>query len=160
MNTLAEWAQAWGVPPAALEDLRNRMISLDYYAPPAVPGLSEAAVQAAARVRASKIGMRVWRNNVGAFHDPESGTFMRFGLANDSAQVNARIKSGDLVGVRPVLIGPEHVGQRIGQFVSFECKHSGWRWTGTEREHAQMNWANLVQAFGGEARFITSAEQI
>lgn len=160
MNTLTEWAQAWGVPSAALEDLRNRMTSLDYAAPVPVPGLSEAAVQAAARVRASKLGMRVWRNNVGAFHDPDVGTFMRFGLANDSAQVNAVIKSGDLVGVRPVLIGPEHVGQRIGQFVSFECKHSGWRWAGTEREHAQLNWANLVQAFGGEARFITSAEQL
>ena len=116
--------------------------------------LTEAQVQALARVEASEAGLRIWRNNVGVAFD-DKGTPVRFGLANDSKQVNQAIKSADLVGIRPILILPEHVGTTIGQFISRECKASDWRYTGTAREQAQQAWHELINGLGGNSCFLT-----
>ena len=116
---------------------------------------NEATVQAAVRLAASKAGWRLWRNNVGTLLDSR-GVPVRFGLANDSKNVNAMIKSGDLIGIRPVLITPEMVGTVIGQFVSIECKRGGWRPSATdEHERAQARWAEIVLLHGGYAKFST-----
>lgn len=150
---LDTWARAWGIPAPAMNDLRARLLGLEGSPAPAPAGTSEAAVQAQVRLEASRKGLRVWRNNVGAFHDPDSGAFVRFGLANDSAQLNRVIKSGDLIGIRPRVIQPGDVGLLIGQFVSREVKRGGWRYTGSAREVAQLNWINLVNSLGGDASF-------
>lgn len=152
---LSDWAIRWGVPAAAIADLQTRLLGLDGGADVAVPGRSEAAVQANARFVARKRGIYLWRNNVGAGYS-EDGQFMRWGLANDSAQVNKVLKSADLIGCAPRVIQPSDVGKLIGQFVSWECKAEGWRYTGTPREVAQVAWANLVNSLGGEARFVSS----
>lgn len=158
---LTEWARSWGVPDAALADLRVRLGALVEHTPNETPKpLSEAAVQAATRVRASKLGISLFRNNVGAVHDAERGVHIRFGLANDSPQINRVCKSGDLIGIRPRIIQPSDIGHVIGQFVSIECKHGGWEWGGTEREIAQQNWASFIVSRGGEARFVSSADQL
>lgn len=153
MSALNEWALAWNVPMAALHDLARRLGELDEI-PPAVPGRSEAAVQASVRVEASQKGMRLFRNNVGALKDAR-GVPVRYGLANDSAALNARIKSGDLIGWETVTITPEMVGQHIARFLSVECKEEGWQFTGTPREEAQQAWAHLVLAAGGRALFVS-----
>lgn len=114
----------------------------------------EASVLDAVRLEASRLGIRLWRNNVGA-GQLTNGNFIRWGLANDSATVNKFIKSADLVGIRPVLITQEHVGKTFGQFISREIKHTGWRWRGDERETAQKRWADLVASLGGDACFAT-----
>lgn len=152
---LDDWARTWGVSAEAMRDLNAQLGALDYL-PPIATGKSEAAVQAAVRAQASRYGMRLWRNNVGV--DPEN--HVRYGLANDSSQLNAIVKSADLIGIRKRLIAPEDVGTLIGQFVSFECKHGAWKWSGTEREIAQRNWAAIITAWGGEARFVTGPEQV
>lgn len=152
MTTLSAWAIRWGVPMAALVDLQQQMGMLDP-APEPHEGRSESAVSNDVRLEASRQGMRLWRNNVGQLSD-ENGRPVRYGLANDSPQLNKVIKSADLIGIRPVLIGAEHVGQTIGQFVSIECKAEGWRYAGTPREEAQQKWATLVLSLGGDARFI------
>lgn len=157
---LSEWATRWRIPAAALADLRDRMLGLDGGCPAPVAGVSEAAVQATVRIEASRAGMRTWRNNVGAFTDPESGSHIRYGLANDSASVNRVIKSADLIGIRPRVIQPGDVGHLIGQFVSYECKRPGWKYAGTDREVAQTAWATLILSLGGDARFITGPGQI
>jgi hypothetical protein len=97
----------------------------------------------------------LWRNNVGALQTP-AGAWVRFGLANDSPALNKRLKSADLIGVRRVLIGPQHIGHTIGQFVSREAKHATWR-PGEDpaRETAQFAWAALVNSWGGDARIVT-----
>lgn len=121
--------------------------------------LSESAVINLVKLEASRKGLRLWRNNVGAMHDPQSGTFVRFGLANESPAMNKQIKSGDLIGIRPVTPVCEvcgYEGKPIGQFVSREVKNSAWTYRGTEREQAQFNWMNLINAMGGDAAFATS----
>ena len=160
MNTLVDWALQWRIPPLALADLQQRVLGLDGAAPEYRSDLSEAGVQARVRIAASRAGMRLWRNNVGAFHDAERNIHVRFGLANDSPQVNAVMKSADLIGIRPRTIGPGDVGTLIGQFVSYECKHGAWVYRNDEHERAQLAWLTLVSALGGEARFVTSDQGV
>lgn len=149
---LEEWAVKWGVPYDALADLRDqmRLNGGDYM--PEKAGASEAAVQAVVRLEASRKGVLLWRNNVGALKD-ERGMLVRYGLANTTKGENTILKSGDLVGVRPVIIGPQHVGRTLGQFVSREIKEKGWQYSATPREEAQLAWASLILSVGGDASF-------
>ena len=115
---------------------------------------NEATIQARLRLEWARRGDILWRNNVGALPDPR-GVPVRFGLANDSAAVNAHVKSGDLIGIKRVLITPDMVGAVVGVFVSREVKAGGWRYAGTPREVAQQRWIDLVRSLGGDASFIT-----
>lgn len=120
---------------------------------------SEAAVQAQVRLEAARKGLRLWRNNVGVLTD-ERGVPVRYGLANDSKQLNSVVKSGDLIGWRPVLITPAHLGITIAQFVSRECKRVGWTYKGDAREQAQLRWAEMIIADGGDAAFCCGQETL
>lgn len=116
---------------------------------------SEAAVQTEIMVRASELGMRLWRNNVGACVDA-NGNHLRYGLANSSKQMNASLKSSDLIGIKPVLITEDMVGTVIGQFCSVEVKREGWkRSMKNTRENAQAKWIALITSLGGSAKFST-----
>ena len=118
------------------------------------PFKDEAYIQSKIRLEATRLGMRLWRNNVGALRTP-SGSYVRFGLANDSAQVNEVFKSSDLIGIRLILITPEMVGQTIGQFVAREVKQEDWKYTNTDREKAQKAFIDLINELGGDAKFTT-----
>lgn len=144
-----EWARRWCIPLDAIDDLRQRMVQQSAVA---TGDGSESAVSQNVRLEASRAGARLWRNNVGA-GKLDNGSFVRWGLANESAAMNERIKSGDLIGIRPILITPEHVGKVIGQFVSRECKRSDWHYSGKGREVAQMHWCEIVTVLGGDAKF-------
>lgn len=149
-----QWAQKWAIPYAAVEDLQRAMGTRDDEATGGEGGSSEAAVQNRLRVEASRRGGILWRNNNGATMDNE-GNFIRYGLANDSAQLNKRLKSSDLIGIRPVSIEPHHVGTIMGQFWAREVKPEGWRYSATPRELAQLRYIELVTALGGDAAFST-----
>jgi len=69
--------------------------------------------------------------------------------------MNDFIKSADLIGIRPIKIRETMVGMVIGQFVSREIKHSGWKYRGTPHEIAQMRWIELITSQGGDACFAT-----
>lgn len=149
--TLAEWAYRWQIPPAALEELCDSCI----YAPEESQGTkSESRVQSEVRLEAPREGVYLFRNNVGA-GKLENGLFMRWGLANDSTKLNEVCKSADLIGIRKRLITADLVGSYIGQFVSRETKHSKWFFHGTAEEHAQLKWATLINAQGGDAKIVT-----
>ena len=158
--TLTTWAAKWGIPVEAFLELQQ-MIGLAE--PPVVlrnlPPLSEAAVQQRVRLAASKLGMRVWRNNVGAAMDAD-GRQVRYGLGNDSASLNKRIKSHDLIGITPHVITQADVGKLVGIFTSLEVKRGDWRFTGTEREVAQRAWLELVISLGGISKFIKDAGEL
>ena len=117
--------------------------------------MSETAALTECRLAASVAGCRLWRNNRGAGYLTD-GTFVRWGLANESDAMNRAIKSADLIGIRPLLIGPQHVGTIVGQFLSVEVKAPGWRPRPNDaHEQAQRAWADLVNRFGGDASFST-----
>lgn len=88
--------------------------------------------------------VRLFRNNVGTGVDQRSGNFIRFGLANGSS---------DLIGIRRITIGPEHVGQQMAVFTSLEVKTANGR-ASTD----QQNWLRMVRSFGGIAAIVRSTD--
>lgn len=123
--------------------------------------MTEARVQSLIRLEAGRDPtLKLWRNNVGVLLD-RNGRPVRYGLANDTKELNAKIKSGDLIGWRSIVITPDMVGRVVAVFVSRECKPEGWTPappTNTAlfaHEEAQREWARLVNAAGGDARFAT-----
>jgi hypothetical protein len=148
---LLHWAARHNIPGQALAELASFMPT-DPQPSPTAKG-SEASVVAARRLAASKRGARAWRNNVGAYAD-ERGNHIRYGLANDSAQQNKRIKSADLIGVEPLVITAGMVGCTVGRFFAEECKRVGWkRRAGDAHEDAQAAFLDLVNALGGRGEF-------
>lgn len=147
--TLLEWQRKHGITAEALADLVT-MVGLD--APRSSKGTPEARVQDEARLLASKMGWRLFRNNVGVLKD-ERGVPVRYGICNDSPAMNKRIKSSDLIGIRPVVITPDMVGSTIGQFVAREVKKAGWKYKGTEHEQAQLAFGTLIIGLGGDFKF-------
>lgn len=163
MNTYADWAQRH--PQAALE---LTQITAAAPAGDEEQGTDEAWSQQQARFQVARAGGLVWRNNVGATpakvdaHCPKchlkfevNQRVIRYGLANDSAQLNEVFKSSDLIGVVPRLITPEMVGGTIGQFLAIEAKRPGWNYTGKGRETGQQAYLSLVASKGGIAQFST-----
>lgn len=155
MKPIHDWALRHRIPLHMVADLMQSL-GAGFNSPQGDYniGVSESAVQSNARLEAAKNGAIMWRNNVGVLPD-QTGRPVRYGLCNDSAKLNKHIKSGDLIGITPILITTAHVGFTIGQFTSRECKPGGWHYTGTEREAAQLKWIETVIAKGGSASFIT-----
>lgn len=104
----------------------------------------ESTLQDQVRIAEAHRGTRLFRNNSGVAYD-KKGQPVRFGLANDSSQLNARVKSSDLIGI-----------DDKGGFVSLEIKKPGWVYRGTDREKAQLNWITFINARGGRAKFVSS----
>lgn len=153
---LYEWAQAWGIPFAAVADLEVRMGTRwgPVVTPPPVGSpMSEGGVSNLVRLEASRKGARLFRNNVGVLRD-EGGRPVRYGLANDSPALNKVVKSADLIGWQSHRIEPADVGRLVAVFLSVETKAPGWSYSATPREVAQRAWADMVVAAGGRALFV------
>lgn len=162
--TYQEWRQRW---PQAAAELEATMVTL----PPDSQhfGKSEAWAQQQVRMKIARLGGCGWRNNVGASKAKEvhvcpkcSFKFevkkppIRWGLCNDSTQLNEKYKSGDVIACIPEIITPAHVGHKFGRFWSFEIKKPGWQFNPNDpHEVAQASWGGLVQSLGGGATFST-----
>lgn len=123
--------------------------------------MRESSNQNRARLHFANMGYKLFRNNVGVLKD-ERGRPVRYGLANDSSALNKNIKSGDLIGWRPVMITPDMVGTVVAQFVSVEIKDSDWKFPsrgkGFEHASAQFKWAEMIRRDGGLAGFMKEIE--
>jgi hypothetical protein len=110
--------------------------------------MSEQAIQQQIRLACGRGPVRLWRNNTGCLQD-KTGRTVRFGLAPGSS---------DLIGLRQVTIGPEHVGKTLAVFSAIEVK--------AERGRAspeQLQFLHVVQnlgGLGGIARSVEDAQQI
>lgn len=155
---LRAWAYRWGVPLAAVLDLEASlgMPAAILPIPAKAEGKSEAYADSVVQLEAAQLDILLFRNNVGALFD-EAGRLVRYGLANESKDVNEILKSSDRIGLRPKVIRPEDVGTTVGQFVAREIKEPGWRYTGTGREPAQLAFIELIVSKGGDAAFATGA---
>lgn len=114
------------------------------------------------RLKSSYDGNVLWRNNVGVLFN-DSGTPVRYGLCNDSKEMNRQIKSGDLIGITTITITPEMVGHKLGVFTSIETKHSTWVYGQVKRdaphEQAQAKFAQIVRDAGGFAGFARNEQE-
>lgn len=152
--TIAEWAHQWRVSQAAIDDLRHRLV-LDATPDSLSDSTPEAVVTKMVRLEAAEMGSVLWRNNVGMATD-DHGNKIRYGLANDSVQMNRKTKSSDLIGIQRVRITQPMVGTVLGQFVAREVKRANWTYRGTKREAAQAHFLELVLLMGGDAAFASS----
>jgi hypothetical protein len=119
---IQEWAIKHHVSVEALTELQKLFLPEVITEPSNIQ--HEADVVNSVRIQASNSGWRLWKNTRGAGH-MDNGNYIRFGLANESPQMNRKIKSGDLIGIRPIKITQMMVGLTIGQFVSREVKRPG-----------------------------------
>lgn len=103
----------------------------------------------------------IWRNNSGAYQD-EFGNMIRYGLANESKQENAVIKSSDLIGITPeYLYHPTRGWGWYGIFTAYECKPEGWRLRPSDkRALAQQRFIDIVRSVGGYGGFVTDPQDI
>lgn len=154
--TLLEWQRKHGITADALADLAV-IVGLDVE--PSEDATGEHKVQDDARLLASKMGWRLFRNNKGVLPDAR-GVPVRFGLCNETAALGKRLRSSDLIGIRPVVITPDMVGSTIGQFVAREIKKAGWKYKGTEHEEAQLRFGELVIGLGGDFKFWSGEEEL
>lgn len=152
MSNLTQWAIRHGVSHVALADLVDMFTGESSVVK--VEGVegSESWVSSQIKLEAARLGVKLTRNNVGALKDVK-GRSVRYGLWNESKMMNQRIKSGDFIGIRPILIDVSHIGSTIGQFVMREVKESDWVYTGEGREEAQMRCIQMVNGLGGDACF-------
>lgn len=122
--------------------------------------MNEAALQNHIRQQFARFGP-IWRNNSGACSDV-SGRLIRYGLGNDSAKLNAHVKSSDLIGIRPVFAWLPDAGWRmLGVFTAIEVKAPGWTLKQNDsRAMAQARYHDIVRDVGGFAGFATSVDDI
>jgi hypothetical protein len=109
-----------------------------------VRGHPERDAQQAIQVRLSESGGRIFRNNVGTFYTKD-GRPVRCGLCPGSS---------DLIGITPVTITPEMVGQTVGVFTALEVKSQRGR-----SSLEQINFIGMVQSLGGIAAVVRSPEE-
>ena len=117
--------------------------------------MSESGVASYVRLDAANRSIDLWRNNVGVLLDI-NGRPVRYGLANDSKAMNKLVKSSDLIGVTPIMITPDMVGQIVGVFTAVETKHEDWKFKPSDSHSvAQKNFHDIVKNAGGYAGFAT-----
>lgn len=152
-HNITQWAIRHGVSHVALAELNAMFTSPQTDPTRFLPDASEAAVSNNIRLEASRVGARLWRNNVGCYED-RTGRWVRYGLCNESKQMNQQLKSPDLIGINPILITQSHVGSVIGQFLARECKEGSWQFKADEHETAQLRCLELFASLGGDACFV------
>lgn len=169
MTALATWVGRWWdhLPPEAQAELNAVFRPQDFIV--AEPHeMSESALQGRLRLTAAKeFGASLMRNNSGAAlmvnpnRPDEEPRHVRFGLGNDSAALNKKSKSSDLIGATPVRITAAHVGKVLGVFTAVEVKTPGWTLRPSDaRGAAQANFMNSVAVLGGFAGFAQSEDDL
>lgn len=107
--------------------------------------MSEAKVLAETRIKASKLGSRLFRNQVGSY-ELKDGTVIRSGMGKGSS---------DLIGWHPVKITQDMVGKTLAVFTAIECKFGKGQLSAE-----QTHFINVVRQAGGIAGTCWDADQL
>lgn len=110
----------------------------------AVKEMKETNIQNISLIAASQIGSMLWRNQSGVFYT-RSGQTVRVGTPG----------TPDSLGVVPVKITPEMVGQTIGIAVACEFKAKKGR-----QSDDQKRWQRNFEERGGKYALIREPDQI
>lgn len=114
---------------------------------------TENTVSDGACLEMQNLGGVLYRNNSGV--DRSASRPVRYGLGNDSPEINKVRKSSDLIGITPVLIQQHHVGRVLGVFTAVEAKKEGWTYRPSDSHAvAQGNFINQVVRLGGVGFFV------
>lgn len=97
--------------------------------------MKEADILQLVRLKASQLGLTMFRNNIGAYKDPK-GYFIKYGVCNPGGS--------DLIGY-----------DKTGRFVALEIKQPGKNPT-----PEQINFLNAVSVAGGIAAVVTSPDEL
>jgi len=120
---------------------------------------NEATISDENKLYISCLNGKLWRNNCGvAFR--EDGVPVRFGLGNESQKTHDVFRSSDQIGILPVVITPDMVGNTVGVFVAVEDKKSDWTYTNTKHHRCQKNFLDQVKRLGGIGVFATGTHDI
>lgn len=112
--------------------------------------MSEAPVVKRVMLQASKLKMRLLRNNRGTFYTLDKKRIVRAGLEADGAS--------DLIGITTIIITPEMVGMEIGVATVAEVKEPDWKKPSGDTEIKQENFIYQVTRRGGIGFFINNHE--
>ncbi|CRI67076.1 VRR-NUC domain protein [Thiocapsa sp. KS1] len=120
--------------------------------------MSEKAIQNAIMLAASQAGMTTWRNNTGQAWAGDA-TRLKDGsvLIRNPRPLHAGLCKGssDLIGIRPVVVTSEMIGQTLAQFAAVEVKTPKGKLT----EH-QQKFLAFVESRGGLAIVARSPDDI
>ena len=115
--------------------------------------MSEAPVVKRVMLQASKLKMRLLRNNRGQFYTMDKKRIVRAGLEADG--------SSDLIGMITITITQEMVGMEVGLATVAEVKEPNWkRDLKSKHENTQENFINQVLKRGGIGFFINNHEDL
>lgn len=109
---------------------------------------SEQAVMNDILLELARHGVLLFRNNTGALKD-EHGRLVRFGLA---------VGSSDLIGMTPITITQDMVGEKLAVFTAIEAKAS--RGKATSRQQAFIRRVIELGGLAGVARSVEDALKI
>lgn len=110
--------------------------------------MSEQELQQRIRLDLGRGPIRLWRNNTGTLLDRQ-GRPVQFGLCKGSS---------DLIGLRQVTIGPEHVGQTLAVFCAIEVKSAKGR--PTPEQQAFIETVRRLGGLAGIARSVDEARAV
>lgn len=127
--------------------------------------MSEQNIMHSIMVAVSRAGARVFRNNVAMAWVGKSKRYNAPAIvtvgAGDVVIRNARPLhaglcegSSDLIGITPIIVRPDHVGQKLGIFTALEVKAPGGPVT-TE----QVNFIEQISLAGGIAGIARSDDE-
>ena len=106
--------------------------------------MSEQELQQRLRLEFGRGPVRLWRNNVGALRDGR-GRLVTYGLCRGSS---------DLIGLRQITIGPEHLGRTLAVFCALEIKAPQGR-----ARAEQQQFLSVIHQLGGLAGVVRSAPE-
>jgi hypothetical protein len=120
--------------------------------------MNEKAIQSTVMLAASQAGLTIWRNNTGQAWTGDA-TRLKDGsvLIRNPRPLHVGLCKGsaDLIGIRPVVVTPEMLGQTLAQFTAIEVKTPRGKLS-----EPQARFLAFVESKGGLALVARSARDI